>query len=479
MPERLSPRDASLLRPADAQQALHVGSVAVLEPPAGESLSFEALLELLVERLPLLPRLRQRVRQVPAGLGRPVWVDDAAFDLSYHVRRVALPPPGTEAQLRALVARLQSRPLDPDRPLWELYVVEGLERNRVALVSKTHHVLVHGLAAADVGTLVLDVTPQPRPAPAGDWAPRPEPSAVGLTVDAVGNLLRSPFAVAEVAWGAAADVGRTTRAVVTTAAGLLATARATARPAASGPLGAPVGVSRRFATAVGSLAELREVRDRHGGTVHDAVLAVVAGGLRAWLLARGEPMPRGRTVRVLAPLSVAGAADGATDGTTQLPDLAVAPGGEAVAACFVDLPVGEADPVVRLHQISYGMQVAQQAYEPVGARTLVALTGLTPPTLHSLGARVVSGMARRFYSVVVSNVPGPQYPLYAAGARLVALYPVVPLTPGHPLTVGATSYDGSVFFGLLGDREAMPDIDVLAGCLEEALEELVHHRSVY
>ncbi|HWH28271.1 MAG TPA: wax ester/triacylglycerol synthase family O-acyltransferase [Mycobacteriales bacterium] len=459
MSERLSALDVSFLYMETPTTAMHVGGVAVLEPPEG-GLDYERLVELIGQRIALVPRYRQKVRPVPGHLGNPVWVDDESFDLTYHVRRSALPRPGTPAQLRDLVGRLQSRQLDRSRPLWEIYLVEGLEDGRVGIVTKTHHAMVDGIAAVDIGTVPLDVTPEPREIPPDDWRPARAPGRVGLVTDAVTELVRRPTVAVDAARGALLDVRATTGRLAGVAGGVLSSVRTVARPAPASPLNVPIGEQRRFGTARTRLDDHRRVRAAHGGTVNDVVLATVAGALRAWLMTRGEAVGPASTVRAMVPVSVRGDGDGAAVGNR-------------VSSYFVDLPVGEGNPVMRLHQVSFAMRGHKESGSSVGADALVQLSGFAPPTLHALGARLASDLSRRLFNLVVTNVPGPQFPLYAAGARMREMYPVVPLSKGQALSVGVTSYDGGVYYGLNADRDALPDVDVLAACLEESLSELV------
>jgi WS/DGAT/MGAT family acyltransferase len=389
-----------------------------------------------------------------------VWVDDEDFDVTYHVRRSALPKPGTDAQLRDLVGRLQSRQLDRSRPLWEIYLVEGLEGGRIGVITKTHHALVDGVSAVDIGTVILDVTPEPREVPADDWRPRPEPGAASLLADAVTDLVKRPTQAVDTARAAVGDVRATAGKLAGIAGGVVSSVATLARPAPDSPLNVPIGAQRRFAMARSDLDDYKRVRKAHGGTVNDVVLAVVAGALRSWLMTRGEAVNPTTTIRAMVPVSVR-----TQDQEGQL--------GNRVSSYFVDLPVGEGSPVMRLHQVSFAMRGHKESGEAVGADAIVALSGFAPPTLHSLGARVAAGFTRRLFNLVVTNVPGPQFPLYAAGARMLEMYPVVPLAKGQAVAIGLTSYDGGLYYGLNADRDAMPDVDVLAGLLEESLAELV------
>jgi WS/DGAT/MGAT family acyltransferase len=457
--DRLSALDVSFLYMETPTTAMHVGGVAVFEPPA-DGFDYDRLVQLISQRIGLVPRYRQKVRWVPGHLANPVWVDDPEFDVTYHVRRSALPKPGTDAQLRELVGRLQSRQLDRNRPLWEIYLVEGLEHGRVAIVTKTHHAMVDGVSAVDIGTVILDLEPTPREVPDDDWSPSREPSSLGLVTGAVTDFLAKPSGVLDTARAAVVDLRETAGKVASVAGGVLASARTIAKQAPSTPLNVPIGEQRRFGMAATSLDDYKRVRKAHGGTVNDVVLATVAGALRTWLLTRGETVTPTTTVRVMVPVSVRS--------ETQKGEL-----GNRVSSYFVDLPVGEQSAVVRLHQVSYAMKGHKESGAAVGADALVQLSGFAPPTIHSLAARTASTLTRRLFNLVVTNVPGPQFPLYAAGARMLAMYPVVPLAKNQAVSIGLTSYDGGVYYGLNADRDALTDVDVLASCIEESLAELV------
>ncbi|MGY5882767.1 WS/DGAT/MGAT family O-acyltransferase [Modestobacter lacusdianchii] len=459
MVERLTALDASFLYLEEPGTPMHVGAVLVLECPSG-GLDHEALIELVRTRLPLVPRYRQKVVEVPGHLANPAWVDDPDFDVSYHVRRSALPRPGSQEQLLDLVARLTARPLDRSRPLWEMYLVEGLAGDRTAVVTKTHPALVDGLGAIDIGQVILDPDPDVRPAAVVDpWLPRRPPGPVALVWEAVEDYLQRPSAVLDTARTAVGDVRATAARWAGVAGGVVAAlARTAVSPAPVSPLNAPIGRQRRVAVARVALEDLRVVRKAHGGTVNDVLLTSVTGALREWLLSRGEPVVGSTSVRALVPVSVRGEDD-------------AAPG--EVRSFLVDLPVGEPNPRVRLARVSFAMRGLAPSGQSVGADTLSALSGFAPPTLHALGARAASGLSRRLFNLVVTNVPGPQVPLYAGGARMVEVFPVVPLVRGQGLSIGLTSYDGTVYFGLNADRDSVSDVDALADLIEQEVAYLV------
>ncbi|MCW2598975.1 MAG: hypothetical protein JWM02_804 [Frankiales bacterium] len=459
MTDRLSPLDVSFIYMETPSTPMHVGGVCVFDPPP-DGFDYDRLVELISQRIGLVPRYRQKVKSVPGRLANPVWVDDPDFDVTYHVRRSALPKPGNRAQLQELVGRLQSRLLDRNRPLWEIYLVEGLEDGKVAIITKTHHAMVDGVSAVDIGTVILDLEPTPREVLEDGWTPSPEPGALSLVVGAVTDFIAKPTGVIDTARAAVVDARATAGKVATVASGVLAQARVMAHQAPDTPLNVPIGEQRRFGMATTALEDYKRVRKAHGGTVNDVVLATVSGALRTWLLTRGEKVTPTTVIRAMVPVSVR-------------PDAQKGELGNRVSSYFVDLPIGEGSAVMRLHQVCFAMRAHKESGSAVGADALVQLTGFAPPTIHALGARTASVMTRRLFNLVVTNVPGPQFPLYAAGARMLSMYPVVPLAKNQAVSIGLTSYDGGVYYGLNADRDAMPDIDVLATCIEESLAELV------
>ncbi len=454
MSERLSAADASFFSVEGRTTPQHVGGLAIFQLPPG-GFDYDRLVGLLEERISLAPRYRQKLRMMPAYLANPVWVDDPNFDITYHVRRSVMPRPGTDEQLLEFCARIQSRLLDRSRPLWEMYLVEGLSGGRVAIVTKTHHSMVDGLGAVDIAQVILDDSPEPRPTAAHLWMPAPEPSSAGLLLQALADAATRPAAAVGALRLGINDLRASAGRLSAAAAGALTAARAMVHPAGASPLSVEPGEQRRLALARTRLEDYRQVRAVHGGTVNDVVLATVTGALRGWLLFRGEMVRPSTTVRALVPLGVADDS------------------GERVTALLVDLPVGEADPVVRLARLSYVLATHQASGGSVGADVLVALSGFAPPTLHTLSARAAHGLRRRMFRLVVTNVPGPQRPLYAGGALMTEMFPILPLGPGQSVSIGLTSYDGGVYYGLNGDREAMTDVGVLAGLVEESLAELV------
>jgi diacylglycerol O-acyltransferase len=463
MSERLRPRDMAFLVDESATTPMHNATLEIFEPPS-QGFEYDDLVGLIADRIAFVPRYRQRIRSVPGRLANPVWVDDDHFDLTYHVRRSALPRPGSMPQLRDLVARIMSRRLDRARPLWEVYLVEGLEDGRFAIFSKSHQILVDGISTVDLGQVILDVAPERRETTHDDWRPQREPSPPFMVAEAVKESARHPRqAVAT----ALTNVEHALRAV--SGAGQrtmwLAGALSTRRSTPESPFNAELSQQRRFVTVKTRLEEYRKVRNAHGGTVNDVILATITGALRAWLMTRAEPVHGGRHLKAMVPMSV-------IDHELEPTSL-----GSQVAGHLLNLPIGESSPVVRLHQVSYALKAHKETGRAVAADRLADVAGFAPTTFHALGARVAAAQPRRAFNLVITNVPGPQFPLYAAGAEMLESYPVHPLLPGHALAIGVTSYDGGVYFGLNADRDALPDVDVLAQCIEESLTELVDSAS--
>jgi len=455
--DRLSQLDASLLY-MDETIPGHLANLALFRPPARGGLGYDDLCRLVERSLTQVPRYRQKVKRIPAGLGGPVWVDDPAFEITRHVRRSRLPAPGLMEQLEELVARICARRLDPDRPLWEMYLVEGMADGRVGLISKSHEVLVDG-SAVDLMQVLHHPSPV-SPLPSYQWQPEEEPNAFALASAALGELVRRP---GQLLGGGLSGAGRALTAVAGAAGDMLAAVRTAARPAPPSPLNVPIGEQRRFTTLETDLSDYRTVRKGRQLSVTDVVLAAVTGGLRGWLMVHGVPLRRGRVLRAMVPVSVRAGLD----------DQAIGEGATRVSAVLVDLPVGEPSPMVRLHQIGYALHSRRQSGHFVRADRMIELSGFAPPTLHALGVKAVGRFSRRLHNLVISNVPGPQEPLHLAGARLTATYPVVPLRQGQALAIGVTSYHGKVFYGLIADGSVVPDLDVMADLVAESLAELV------
>jgi diacylglycerol O-acyltransferase / wax synthase len=459
MSERLSPADVAFFYLETRATPQHVGGIAVFEQPPG-GFDYARLVRLIDERISLVPRYRQRMRPVPGGLANPVWVDDPSFDLEYHVRRSALPYPGRDEQLLEFCARIQARLLDRSRPLWEMYLVEGLSDDRVAVVTKTHHSMVDGLGAVDIAQVLLDASPEPRRTVEALWMPSPEPTNARLVAEALVGAVRRPAAFADAVRLSVRDARSGTRWVTGAVGAARNVLSALARPTPPSPLTAGPSEHRRIAVARTRLDDFRQVRAAYGGTIHDVVLATVTGALRSWLLSRNVALAPSATVRALVPMRVR-SEDGGAERSGP------------VSAVLIDLPVGIADPVGRLARVTGQGDVTAASGHSVGADVLVSLSGFAPPTLHALGARAASELTRRAYQLAVTNVPGPQLPLYAAGARMTEMFPLLPVAAGQAVSIALTSYDGGVYFGVNADRDAVPDVSDIATFLTSALADLV------
>ena len=464
MVTRLSPSDAAFYQRENTATPMYVGSLSILRRPRG-GLSYERLLETVERQLPQIPRYRQKVREVTLGIARPVWVDDPDFDITYHVRRSALPAPGSDTQLHELVSRLAGRPLDRSRPLWEMYLIEGLANNRLALFIKSHQALVNGMSACEIGHVIADRSRRPAAAAEDIWLPTREPTAGRLVVEAIGDWLARPgqqlMALRSTVAGVAANNGE----LAELAARVAGTARTLVRGSApNSPLNTKVSRQRRFTVASARLADYRMIRARYDCDVNDVVLTVIAGALRNWLLSRGEPVTASAAMRAMAPTSV-------------YPDAELPSGpGQAiseVAPFLIDLPVGESNPVVRLSQIAHATESYSAAASLVDARTIVTLSGFPPPTLHAMGTRVATQFPARQFNLLITNVPGPQAQMYVAGAKLLETYAVPPLMHDQVLAIGVTSYCGMLYFGINADRDAMSDVEVFPELLAQSLEELI------
>ena len=450
--ERLSALDAGFLdMERDRTAHMHVGMVAVFDGPPP---TYQQLLAFIDSRLHRVPRYRQRLRFVPFGQGRPVWVDESQFDLEYHVRHTALPPPGGEDQLKTLAARLFAQRLDRDKPLWETWFVEGLPDRKFALIAKTHHCMIDGISGVDIATVLFDPEPRTEIPPPVPWTPRPQPTSLELLTDGVVQQVAHPVRTLRSSFRAGSEARRALLEIAGGVPELVAMARMGQAPPSS--LNLPIGPHRRFEMVDLDLGRVKRVRAGLGGTVNDVILAVVAGGLRELLLSRGDTLPE--TLRVMIPVSVRTAEERGTLGNR-------------VTAIFCPIPIAEPDPVKRLAGVSRETKGLKESRQAVGAMALTRLGEFMPPTLAAQAARL-SAMTR-FFNLVVTNVPGPQHPLYLLGRRMLASYPCVPLVRTTAVGIALLSYDGAIGVGLLGDAERARDLPVLARALPAALDELV------
>ncbi|RNL63070.1 wax ester/triacylglycerol synthase family O-acyltransferase [Nocardioides marmoriginsengisoli] len=452
MSERLRASDLALLTAETPRTPMQNATLEIFEP--GDSgFDYDALIAHIADRITFVPRYRQAIRTVPGRLANPVWVDDPDFDLGYHVRRSALPRPGTLDQLRELTARIMSRRLDPSRPLWEVYFVEGLEDGRVAVLSKSHQILVDGIATVDLGQVLLDVDPGPRHLVPDDWRPDDEPSQASLVLGAIADTARDPRTVLTTAGSVLGRVG-------TLAAGALSNRR----PTPDSPFNVEPSEQRRVVLVRTALKDYRRVRRVHGGTVNDVILATLTGAIRSWLMTRAESVNSGRRIKALVPMSVIDE------------DLEPTSLGSQVIGHRLDLPIGEASPIIRLHQVSYAFKAHSETGRAVAADRIAGVAGFAPTTFHALGSRVAVEESQGV-NLVITNVPGPQFPMFMAGAEMTETYPVPPLQPGFAIAIGVTSYDGGVYYGITADRDILPDVDVLGACVRESLDELVDSSS--
>jgi WS/DGAT/MGAT family acyltransferase len=453
--ETMSPLDASFLHIEDGVTHMHIGSVGIFEGPApgpGE------VREAILERLPLVPRYRQKVRFVPLALGRPVWVDDPYFNIDYHVRRTALPAPGGDDELRNLVGRVMSQQLDRTKPLWELWVAEGLDEGRWALISKTHHCMVDGVSATDLLSVILSKERQPEHLNSAAWEPGPEPSSAELIAHSLTGRASSPYEASRTVLAAARGPRRAATKALETTRGL-ANFRTLLSPGAASSLNGPIGPHRSWNWARARLSDIKLIRERHGGTVNDVVLAVITRGFRELLLSRDEPVD-GKVIRTLVPVSVRADEERGTYNNK-------------VSAMFAELPIGVEDPEERLLAVHEQMQDLKQSGQAVAAERLTALSGFAPAMLLSLAGRVGTRLPQSAVNTVTTNVPGPQQPLYLVGRRMLEAFPFVPLGGHVRVGIAIFSYDGGINFGVTGDRDTASDIDVLCNGIELGVAELL------
>ena len=472
-PDRLTGLDTAFLHLEDHSTAhMHVASVMIF---AGQAPTPQELVDHVQSRLHLVPRYRQRLAYVPLEQGRPVWTDDPHFNPHYHIRHTALPRPGDDAALRRLAGRLFSQRLDRSKPLWEIWLVERMAGQRFALVAKTHHALVDGISGVDITTVLFDTAPEPADSsrPPEPWIPRPLPGSAKLLGEA---LLERTTAPAEMARGARRIVRAPLRALgqlrdslasvgATTIAGINA-------PAPPSPLNVDIGPHRRYTWVDDDLALFKAIKDSLGGTLNDVVLAAVSLALGAWLRAHDHET-QGLVLKAMVPVSVH--RERGRGGRASRPESAPALGNH-VAAMWAPLPVGVEDPEECYERIRVAMEDLKRSGQAVGAEVLTNLAGFAPPTILSQAARLQA--RQRYFNLVVTNVPGPQFPLYLLGHRLLSLYPVVPLARRQALGIAVMSYDGHLGFGLLGDYDALPDLDAIALELERAIGRLARAAGV-
>ncbi len=462
-PDRLTGLDSAFLHLEDHSSAhMHVASVMVFAGPAPD---YDRLLEHILSRLHLVPRYRQRLAYVPFDQGRPVWTDDPHFNPRYHIRHTGLPSPADDAELKQLAGRVFSQRLDRSKPLWELWLVQRMAGERFAVIAKTHHALVDGISGVDITTVLFDTSPEPLGAPRAPvpWVPRPLPGRAKLLRDALverstvpGEMVRGARAVLRTPRRALSRAKETLVGVgATTLAGVSA-------PAPPSPFNVDIGPHRRYTWVDAELARFKAIKDSLGGTLNDVVLASVSLALGRHMRAQGHDT-EGLVLKAMVPVSVRA-------------DVERGALGNRVAAMWAPLPVGVADPVACLEQVRIEMDGIRHSGQAVGAQALTNLAGFAPPTILSQAARLQA--RQRYFNLVVTNVPGPQFPLYLLGRRLLRLYPVVPLARRQALGIAVMSYDGHLGFGLLGDYDALPELETIAGELRRAIAALARAAGV-
>ena len=455
MTDRLTGLDASFLHLEKDGAHMHVASTTLFEGPAPEYTEFR---DHIASRLHLVPRFRQKLRFVPFGQGRPIWVDDPRLNLGYHVRHTSLPAPGSEDQLRKLASRIFAQQLDRSKPLWELWLVEGVEGGRFAIVGKTHHAMVDGVSGVDITTVLFDVEKEPvNPiGPDEEWVPQPEPSTAQVLGESLVERAISPREIVRTA----RRVARGPRRALRSATDMLAAAGSFAWAgihAPDTPFNAEIGPHRRFAWVHAPLSHFKQVKDELGGTVNDVILAAVTGALRRYMRARGQSTD-GLEIKAMVPVSIRTAEQkGAL--------------GNQVSAMMAPLPVWCDDPVRRLRLITQAMGDLKSSKQAMGASLMTRMADFAPTTITGQAARLQS--RQRFFNLVVTNVPGPQFPLYLLGRRMERVFPMVPLAKNQAVCVGIMSYDGQVNFGLIGDYDSMSELDDLAEDLQASVAELL------
>ncbi len=450
--DRLTPVDASFLHQEGPVSHMHIGGVTIVEgPPPGR----EEFLQQIRMRLHLVPRYRHKLAYTAIDSGRPVWIDDPSFNLDYHIRHTALPAPGRWEQLQDLTARIFSQQLDRSKPLWEMWLIEGLEEDRFALITKTHHSLIDGIAGVDLVTVLFDMSPDPPPLthPSRPWQPHPEPGVAHLLAADLIGTARAGLALAEGAIDAVVHPERALSRARDAAEGVGEIVWAGLNPAPETPLNVPIGPHRRFVGVFSRLEDFKRVKDAFGGTVNDVVLATVAGALRTFLIARGR-RTEGVELRALVPVSVR-----SQDERLE--------GGNRIVVMRGPLPVYIADPLNRLRFVSGAMEGLKESKQALGAEVISGAQNFAPPTILAQASRL--NFSTRLFNLIDTNVPGPQFPLYVLGREMLQAIPVAFLPENHALAIAIMSYNGQMNFGLLGDFDALPDIAAVGESIAEEL----------
>jgi WS/DGAT/MGAT family acyltransferase len=431
---------------------LHIGSLAVYEG----HISYDGFVAHLNLRMPLIPRYRQRVAPVPLTLAHPTWEDDPDFSIRRHIHHVTLPAPGTDEQLRELTTELFSRPLDRNKPLWEIFVVHGLEHNRTAMVSKVHHCMVDGVSGIELLVATLDISPQPAPPPEDDhWTPNPLPNLTERLTSALWDNARQQMSLAREFQEGVFNPRPRIQQGLDVMRALNSASPWLMRPAPRTPFTGAVGAERKVAFSEMSFIEIRQIRTSLGGTVNDVVLAILTGALRKYLLHHGLSV-EGWEPRVGIPVNV------------RLEDEKGALGNR-ISAMVAMLPIGEANPAARLNTVRERLESTKKENQSGAFELLIRVASLTPPAMQALASY---GTTNSAINLICTNVPGPMIPLYCVGHLMLSHHPLVPLSMDMGLGVGVTSYNQRLFFGLMADPKVMPDVDLLKQCLDESFLEL-------
>src|SRR5664280_1597987 len=454
--DRLTPVDASFLHQEGPDSHMHIGGLTIVEGPPPD---MDEFLEQIRRRLHLVPRYRHKLAHTALDSGRPVWIDDPSFNLEYHIRHTALPAPGGWEQLQDLTARIFSQQLDRSKPLWEMWLIEGLEENRFALITKTHHSLIDGIAGVDLATVLFDLSPDPPPLPTSGrpWQPHTEPGTAHLLAAGLQGAIRTGLTLAEGAMDALAHPERALARAREAAEGVGEIVWAGLNPAPETPLNVPIGPHRRFVGIAAELDDFKAIKNTLGGTVNDVVLAVVAGALRSFLISRGR-RTEGVELRALVPVSVR------TEDEQNR-------GGNRIVVMRGPLPVYITDPLDRLRFVSQAMAGLKESKQALGAEVISGAQNFAPPTILAQASRL--NFSTRLFNLIVTNVHGPHFPLYVLGREMLEAYPVAFLPENHALAIGIMSYNGQMNFGLLGDFDALPDIDVIGKNIAAELANLV------
>jgi len=462
--EPLSYLDGSFLALENANSHMHVTAVALFDAAPLKAddggIDIDRIRAHIRSKLQYIPRYRQKLEWVPYDR-RPVWVDDQHFDFDYHVRHTSLPKPGSDDQLRELAGRVVSTKLDRAKPLWELWVVEGLSNDRWAIIAKIHHCMIDGMSGVDLTTILLNVVPDSEIEDEPDWTPRPAPTPTQLAVAEAARFTRRVIdGLTNLGEMVKDGKSISDRAVDKSAAALSSLKSGWLTPSAKTPLNPDIGPNRRFNWTDMDLADVKGIKDALGGSVNDVVLATTAGAVRHFLIEERGYDPSEAEFRAMNPVS--------TRSRSQQGQM-----GNQVAMWLVDLPIGERDPAVRYKAIKDSTTNLKKTNQAMGAATLVELSSGTPVTLLSLASRLAGPRIRPF-NMTVTNIPGPQFPMYLLESQMLANYPMVPLWAQHGIGVALFSYNGRLLWGVQADYDTLPDSDRFVAALHTSFQELRH-----